>query len=335
MSYRDKVIVITGASGGVGRAVSRELAVPGHRIALLARGEDGLAGAAGDVRDRGATPMPVTVDVADHVALSATADDIERELGPIDLWINDAFSSVFARSWQIDPDEYRRVTEVSYLGYVYGTLTALARMRPRNHGVIVQVGSALAYRGIPLQSAYCAAKHAVQGFTESVRCELLHEHSKVRITMVQLPGLNTPQFDWLTTRLPKPARPVPPIYQPEIAARAIAHAAHHPGRREYWVGGPTVGTLIGDKFAPGLLDRYLAHSGFEAQQAERAPADSRPNLWRPADSRHNGDPGAHGSFDRFAKPRSWQPVISRHHGAAAGALLAAAGLLWRWRRRSP
>src|SRR2546421_2267405 len=262
---RPSVVVVTGATGGVGRAVARRFAARGDRVALLARGEHGLRAAAEDVVRAGGTALPVPVDMADPAAVGEAAARIEKDLGPIDVWVNDAFSSVFAPFTEIGLDEFRRVTEVTYLGYVYGTRAALDRMRPRDHGTIVHVGSALAYRGIPLQSAYCGAKHAIQGFHESVRCELLHEHSRVRVTMVQLPAVNTPQFDWVLSRLRRHARPVPPIYQPEVAARAIVYAADHPRRREYWVGASTVGTLVANAIVPGLLDRYLARTGYEGQ----------------------------------------------------------------------
>jgi short-subunit dehydrogenase len=245
-----------------------------------------------------------------------------------------AFSSVFAPVQEIAAEEFRRVSEVSYLGYVYGTQSALRLMRPRNRGTIVQVGSALAYRGVPLQSAYCAAKHAVQGFNESLRCELLHEGSGIRTTMVQMPAVNTPQFSWVLSRLPRQAQPVPPIYQPEVAARAVLHAADHPGRREYWVGASTMGTLVGNALAPGLLDRYLARTGYSSQQTEQPrPADQPANLWKPADGADGRDFGSHGIFDDRAYSRSAQLWASQHHGvlgaAAAGAVAALSGLLIR------
>jgi NAD(P)-dependent dehydrogenase (short-subunit alcohol dehydrogenase family) len=318
-------VVVTGASGGVGRAVAREFAARGDRLALLARGEDGLLGAADDVAQSGGAALPISVDTADAHAVTEAAHRVERELGPIDVWVNDAFTGVFAPFTEVSPEEFRRVTEVSYLGYVYGTRAALERMRPRNRGAIVQVGSALAYRGIPLQSAYCGAKHAIQGFTESLRCELLHEGSGVHVTMVQLPALNTPQFDWVLSRLPHRAQPVPPIYQPEVAARAIVYAADHPKRREYWVGGSTVGTLIANKLAPGLLDRYLARSGFKSQQTEQRQTPDQPvNLWEPVDE-SGGDFGAHGRFDGQASSRSPQLWLSQHHGAVGAGFLAALG----------
>jgi hypothetical protein len=255
-----------------------------------------------------------------------------------------AFTSVFAPFWEIAPAEFRRVTEVSYLGYVYGTMAALRRMRPRDAGTIVQVGSALAYRGVPLQTAYSGAKHAIQGFNEALRCELLHEHSKVRVTMVQMPAVNTPQFSWVLSRLPNQAQPVPPIYQPEVAARAVVHAADHPRRREYWVGGSTLGTIAANAIAPGLLDRYLACNGFDSQQTEEARPPNQPaNLWEPADGNSGDDYGAHGIFDNRSASRSAQQWVSEHHGliggAATAALTAAAGAaarpLQRWRRRLP
>jgi NAD(P)-dependent dehydrogenase (short-subunit alcohol dehydrogenase family) len=320
------VVVVTGASAGVGRATARRFAERGAAVALLARGEKGLAGAAEEVRAAGGTPLVVPVDVAEHKEVFAAADRVERELGPIRTWVNVAFSSVFAPFMQISPEEFRRVTEVTYLGYVYATRAALERMLPRDHGTIVQVGSALAYRGIPLQSAYCGAKHAIQGFHESLRCELMHDRSRVRVTMVQMPAVNTPQFDWVTSRLPRRAQPVPPIYQPEVAARAVLYAADHPRRREYWVGGTTVATLLADRIAPGMLDRYLARTGYSAQQTE-APSDpDRPgNLWQPADSGSGPDYGAHGRFDRRSHPRSAQQWAS-HHRALLGSVAAATGL---------
>ena len=321
------VVVVTGASAGVGRAVARAYGERGASVALLARGTKGLAGAAADVRAAGGRALELPTDVADHEQVYAAAERTEAEFGPIDIWVNVAFSSVFARAVDVTAEEFKRTTDVTYLGFVYGTKAALERMLPRNRGAIVQVGSALAYRGIPLQSAYCGAKHAIQGFTESVRTELLHDKSDVHITMVQLPAVNTPQFDWVLSKLPKRPQPVAPIYQPEVVARAILHAGDHPMRREYWVGGSTVGTLIGDKFAGGLLDRYLGRTGYSSQQTPQPqPADAPANLWEPADGPDGRDYGAHGRFDDQAKTRSPQLWASRHHGLLGAAAGVAAGL---------
>jgi NAD(P)-dependent dehydrogenase (short-subunit alcohol dehydrogenase family) len=325
-----RTVVVTGASGGIGRASAIEFGSRGDSVVLVARGQQGLDGAARQVEQAGGTAHVMPADVADPAQLFAIADRVTAEIGPIDVWVNVAFTSVFAPFHQIKPEEYRRVTEVSYLGYVYGTMAALKHMRPRDHGTIVQVGSALAYRGIPLQSAYCGAKHAIQGFHEALRCELLHDRSKVRVTMVQMPAVNTPQFSWVLSRLPRHAQPVPPIYQPEFAARAVRYAADHPGRREYWVGASTVGTLAANAIAPGLLDRYLAKTGFGSQQTgQRQDPDAPVNLWEPAD--RSNDFGAHGIFDDKAHQRDPQLWASQHHGllglAAAGAVAGAAALI--------
>lgn len=328
-----KVVVVTGASGGVGRAVVRMLGAQGATVALIARGETGLATAAAEVGSEGGTAMVFPADVADHEQVEAAADAIEKDLGPIDVWINVAFATVFAPFTDIEPGEFERTTAVTYLGYVWGTRAALRRMLPRNHGVIVQTGSALAYRGIPLQSAYCAAKHAIKGFTESIRTELLHARSDVKITMVQLPAINTPQFEWVLSRLRRHPRPVPPIFQPEVAARAIVHAAEHPSRREYWVGGSTVATIIGERLVPGLIDRYLGRTGFDSQQTDEKQPTGVANLWAPADE--DRDYGAHGIFDRRSKSRSLQAWLSRDRLRLAAALggAAAAALAIRAVRR--
>jgi len=342
----NRTIVVTGASGGIGRASAVAFAARGGTVALIARGEKGLAGAAAEVERAGARALVLPTDVADNEQVAAAAARVEAEAGPIDVWVNSAFTSVFAPFDQIDPAEFRRVTEVSYLGYVYATMAALRYMKPRNRGTIVQVGSALAYRGIPLQSAYCGAKHAIQGFHEALRCELLHDRSNVKVTMVQMPAVNTPQFDWVLSRLPHHAQPVPPIYQPEFAARAVLFAADHPGRREYWVGSSTVGTLAANALAPGLLDRYLARTGFKSQQTERRQDPDAPvNLWDPADGADGHDFGAHGDFDDTSHRNDPQLWASHHHGllaagaggllaAGAGGLLAAATALRRRRRSS-
>jgi NAD(P)-dependent dehydrogenase (short-subunit alcohol dehydrogenase family) len=323
------VVVVTGASAGVGRATARRFGERGAAVALLARGEKGLAGAADEVRAAGGEALPISVDVADPGAVYAATERIEAELGPIETWVNVAFSSVFAPVIEVSVEEYRRTTEVTYLGYVYATKAALERMLPRNRGTIVQVGSTLAYRGIPLQSAYCAAKHAIQGFHDSLRTELLHDRSKVRVTMVQLPAVNTPQFDWVLSRLPRRPQPVPPIYQPELVARGIVYAADHPRRREYWVGGTTAATLVGNKFAPGLLGRYLARTGYDSQQTdEPAPPDRPANLWEPADGPDGHDFGTRGRFDDRSTERSHQLWASQHHGllGALGGLAAGLGI---------
>jgi NAD(P)-dependent dehydrogenase (short-subunit alcohol dehydrogenase family) len=320
-----RVVVVTGASAGIGRAVACAFGAKGDRVGLLARGETGLDGAVKDIERAGGWALAVPTDVADHGQVEAAAEQVEQTLGPLDIWVNVAFTSVFAPFTQIRPEEFQRVTEVSYLGYVYGTRVALDRMLARDHGTIVQVGSTLAYRGIPLQTAYCGAKHAIQGFTEALRCELLHQNSRVRITMVQLPAVNTPQFDWVLNRLPNHPRPVAPVYQPEVAAKAVVHAADHPRRREYWVGGSTVGTLVANKLAPGLLDRYLARTGYEAQQTDQPADPGRPvNLWEPVDGPGGRDFGGHGAFDDEAANRSLQAWVGRRPGlaAATGGLLA-------------
>jgi NAD(P)-dependent dehydrogenase (short-subunit alcohol dehydrogenase family) len=317
VSLGPEVVVITGASAGVGRAAARKFARHGARIGLLARGTDGLEAARREVEDLGSEALVVPIDVANADQVESATSQIEAELGQIDIWINNAMTSVFSPIKQMTAAEFQRVTEVTYLGYVYGTLAALKRMLPRDRGVIVQVGSALAYRGIPLQAAYCAAKHAVQGFCDSLWCELLHDNSNVRLTMVQMPALNTPQFGWVKSRLPRKAQPVPPIFQPEVAAEAIHFAAHNP-RREFYVGLPTVKAIVADKIAPGLLDRYLARTGYDSQQYDGAEDPNRPdNLWHPIP----GDRGAHGTFDARATDRTPQLWANEHRVAVALAAL--------------
>ncbi len=321
------MVVVTGASGGIGRSTAVEFARRGDRLALLARGDVGLAAAADEVRALGVEVMVVPTDVADHAAVEAAVERVEAELGPIEVWVNVAFSSVFARFEDITAQEYQRATEVAYLGYVWATMAVLPRMKRRGRGTIVHVGSALAYRGIPLQTAYCGAKHALQGFHEALRCELLHEHSPVRVTMVQMPAVNTPQFSWVLSRLPQRAQPVPPIYQPEVAARAVVFAADHPRRREYWVGASTVATLMANAVMPGVLDRYLARTGFSSQQTgtPRSPQDPA-NLWDPADGPGGRDFGAHGAFDARAHDKSVQQWVAHRYPQLGAALSAAAGL---------
>src|SRR5881227_3229513 len=320
MNQGHKVVVITGASAGVGRATVRKFAKHGARIGLIARGVDGLKGVQREVEELEGKALVFPVDIGNADRVEAAAAQIEADLGEIDIWINNAMASVSSPVKEMTPEEFRRVTEVTYLGCVYGTLAALKRMLPRNRGVIVQIGSALAYRGIPLQAAYCAAKHAIQGFCDSLRSELLHDKSNVRLTMVQLPALNTPQFGWVKSRLPRRAQPVPPIFQPEVAAEAIFFAAHHP-RREFYVGAPSVAVITTNHFVPGLLDHYLARSGYDSQQYDGAEDPNRPeNLWQPV----SGDHGAHGVFD--ARARNWSPQFwtSEHRTGVAIAVLALA-----------
>jgi NAD(P)-dependent dehydrogenase (short-subunit alcohol dehydrogenase family) len=329
VSDSSRVVVVTGASGGIGRATAQLFAARGDTVALLARGPRGLDGARLDVESVGARAATYVVDTADATGVDKVAEQIEEELGEIDVWVNVAFTSVFARFVDIEPEEFERVTQVTYLGFVNGTRSALRRMLPRDRGTIVQVGSTLAYRGIPLQSAYCGAKHATQGFHESLRTELLHEGSNVRVTMVQMPAVNTPQFSWVLSRLPRQAQPVPPIYQPEVAARAVVYAADHPRRREYWVGETTMATLLANAVAPGLLDRYLARTGYDAQQTEQPKPPNQPaNLWDPADGDDGHDYGAHGRFDQKAYAHSPQAWASQHHGtmAAVGVGLVAGSI---------
>lgn len=320
-----EIVVITGASAGLGRATVRRFAREGAHIGLIARGQDGLEAARREVEELGGRALVLPLDVADATAVEAAAERVERELGPIDVWINNAMTSVFSPVVEMQPEEYERVTQVTYLGTVYGTLAALRHMRPRNRGSIVQVGSALAYRGIPLQSAYCAAKHAIQGFVDSLRCELLRDQSGIRLCMVQMPALNTPQFDWVKSRLPHRAQPVPPIFQPEVGADALFYAAHH-DRREILVGWPTVQAVVGNKLAPNLADHYLAAKGFDSQQTDEPENPERlDNLWSPLP----GDHGAHGRFD--ARARDFSPVTwaNTHRALLGGLLLAGGGYLAR------
>jgi NAD(P)-dependent dehydrogenase (short-subunit alcohol dehydrogenase family) len=331
---KPQIVVVTGASAGIGRAVAVAFGARGATVGLIARGETGLQAAATEVERAGGKAVVLPLDVADHEQVAAAVDRMENEVGPIDVWVNVAFTSVFAPFDQISPEEFRRATEVTYLGYVYATRAVLPRMKSRDRGVIVHVGSALAYRGIPLQTAYCGAKHATQGFHEALRCELLHEKSNVHVTMVQMPAVNTPQFSWVLSRLPRHPQPVPPIYQPETVARNVLYAADHPRRREYWVGASTAATLAVNAIAPGLLDRYLGRTGFDSQQTSRPhDPDAPANLFEAADGERGRDFGMHGIFGR--RTISWDPQLwaSRHHGAlAASGVAALAGLLG-WRRR--
>ena len=320
-----QTVVITGASAGIGRATARLFAERGASVGLIARGQAGLDAAARDVELAGGKALPVVADVADFDQVDAAAGQIEAAFGPIDVWVNVAFTSVFAPFEEISAAEFRRVTEVSYLGFVHGTMAALGRMRPRNQGVIVQVGSALGERSIPLQSAYCGAKHAINGFTSSLRCELLHQKSGVQVTVVQMPAVNTPQFSWVRSRLPRQPQPVPPIYQPEVAARGVVFAADHPERRNYWVGASTAATIVGTRIMPGLLDRYLARTGYQSQQTPQSADPGQPdNLERPVDGPGGADHGAHGAFDDRAHPRSAQLWLSQHARLTAGTVAGAA-----------
>ena len=315
-----RVAVVTGASAGVGRAVVRELAGRGWDIGLIARGRDRLGATAREVEEAGRRAVVITADVADADAIEAAAERVEQELGPIDAWINNAMVSVFSPVREMTADEYRRVTEVTYLGYVHGTLSALRRMLPRDRGVIVQVGSALAYRAIPLQSAYCAAKHAIEGFTESLRTELIHDGSGVEVATVHLPAMNTPQFEWEKSRLERRPQPVPPIFQPEVAADAIVYAVEHP-RREILLGGSTVMAVWGNKFIPGLLDQYLGRTGYDSQQTDEPEDPNRPsNLWEPVP----GDYAARGRFDDRAADFSLQFWAVKHRSVIGA--VAAVGL---------
>jgi NAD(P)-dependent dehydrogenase (short-subunit alcohol dehydrogenase family) len=326
------VVVVTGASAGVGRAIAREFAGRGWRVALLARGLDGLKGAAADVQRLGSEALVLPTDVADEAQVEAAAAAVEAKWGPIDVWVNDAMATIFSDALKIAPADWRRATDVTYLGAVWGTLAALRRMKPRNRGTIVQVGSALAYRSIPLQAPYCAAKAAIRGFTDSIRCELDHDRSDVHITMVQLSAFNTPQFEWGRTTLTKRPRPMGKIFQPEVAARAVYYAATH-RRRELWVGWPAVQAILGTKFFPGLLDRMLGRTAVDGQHTDEPLPPNRPdNLWHPV----AGDHGAHGRFDAQAHDTSWQVQLDTNRGlaAAALALLGVAGWLVATRRRS-
>ncbi|CAN5790040.1 SDR family oxidoreductase [soil metagenome] len=324
-----EVVVITGASAGVGRATAQAFARRGAHIGLLARGERGLEGARGDVERAGGRAIVLPTDVADADAVERAAEQVEDEFGPIDVWVNNAMTSVFSPVREMTSEEFKRVTDVTYLGVVYGTKAALKRMLPRDRGKIIQVGSALAYRSIPLQAAYCGAKHAIVGFTDSLRCELIHDGSGVSVTVVHLPALNNTQFGCVKSRLPHKAQPVPPIFQPEVAAEAIVWAADH-DRRELWVGGPTYKAILGQRVAPGLLDRYLGKTGYRAQQTD-APADPdrAHNLWEPQDETR--DHGAHGSFDDRASDHSRALELTERRGRLwLGAVLAAgvlAGIL--------
>lgn len=330
-AYRKlEVVVITGATAGVGRATARAFAKRGAHIGLIARDAERLEATRSEVDALGGKALALSVDVADAAAVERAAEQVESQLGEIDVWINAAMTTILAPLDEIAPDEFRRVTEVTYLGNVYGTIAALKRMLPRDRGTIIQVSSALAFHSVPLQSPYCGAKHAINGYTDSLRAELLHRNSRVRVTTVDMPGLNTPQFDWALNRMPKRPRPVAPVYQPEVAADAIVWAAHHRRRRLY-VGLSSLLMIWADKFAPGLLDLYMAKSAVGGQQTgEPADPDQPDNLWQPAP----GEQGARGRFSNEAHAHSIQLWATTHRGclAALGAALAAGAVCATTRR---
>ena len=336
MATPSPVVVVTGASAGLGRAIAHAYAKRGAKLGLLARNPEALDAAKQECEALGGQARFIPADVSDAGAVDQAAAKIEEELGPIDIWVNDAMVSVFSPVKEMEPSDYKRVTDVLYLGFVHGTLAALRRMLPRDRGTIIQIGSALSYRSIPLQSAYCAAKHAINGFTDSLRCELFHDHSNVKITTVQMPAMNTTQFEWVKNRMPHKTQPVPPIFEPEVAAEAVVSAglAKNP-RREYWVGTPTVAAIIVQKFFPGLLDRYLGKTGYKSQQIADEPRDpSVPN------NLYEYVPGVHsarGKFDDQSKRSSAEVYVSLHRGWFALGLLALGGLgaagLASWRHR--
>ncbi|WP_157264414.1 SDR family oxidoreductase [Azohydromonas aeria] len=330
-SSRRRVVVVTGASAGIGRAIAREFGRRGWRVALLARGEEGLAAARAEVERLGGEALCIPTDVSDESQVEAAASGVEAQWGPIDVWVNNAMATIFAPLLEVSGEDFRRATDVTYLGAVWGTRAALRRMQPRDAGTIVQVGSALAYRSIPLQSPYCGAKAALRGFTDSLRCELAHDGSRVHVTMVQLSAFNTPQFDWGRTTMPRSPRPMGKIFQPEIAARAVYWAATH-RRRELWVCWPAVQAILGTRVVPGLLDRLLGRRAVEGQMSdEPLPPGRRDNLWQPVP----GDHGAHGRFDAQATNRGAQLWMNTHRGLLAGVafgLLAAFSLSTRRRR---
>lgn len=315
--FTGSVVVITGASSGVGRATARAFGAEGAKVALIARGAEGLAAAAEEIRAVGGEARVFAIDVADSTAVYDVADQIVSAWGRIDFWINDAMQSVFAPAWDVTPEEFKRVTEVTYFSYVYGTLAALRHMRSRNEGVIIQIGSALAYRSLPLQSTYCAAKSAIRGFTDSLRSELIHERSAIKVTMVQLPAVNTPQFGVVRNKLEKHGHPVRPIYEPEVIARAVLAAAARP-TREVWLGLPTIKAILGQRVIPGLLDRYLARKAWTAQMTDKIPPTHADNLWSPLP----GDRGARGAFSDEARSSSIVMWARRHRAPLTLAAIA-------------
>lgn len=324
LELRNANVVVTGASAGVGRATAREFGRHGACVGLIARGKERLQACREEIEKLGGKALVLPCDVADAAAVDQAADAMARKFGWIDVWVNNAMTSVFSPIQEMTAEEFKRVTDVTYLGVVYGTMAALRHMRPRNRGAIVQVGSALAYRSIPLQAAYCASKHAIAGFTDSLRCELIHHKSKIHVTMVQMPALNTPQFAWVKSRLPRKAQPVPPIFQPEVAARAICFAAcHH--RRELYVGRSTIAAILGQKIAPGFLDSYLGRTGYDAQQHDGAEDPNRPNnLFDPVP----GNFAAHGAFDDRASACSPALWLNMHRAWIGLGLLGVAGLAY-------
>jgi NAD(P)-dependent dehydrogenase (short-subunit alcohol dehydrogenase family) len=318
-SSRRKIVVVTGGTAGVGRAAVREFAQKGYDVAVLARGRAGLDGAVADVQEAGGRGLAIVTDVADHEAVESAAEQIERELGEIDVWVNVAFVGSLAFFWDTTPEEYRTMTDITYMGQVNGTRAALKRMRPRNRGVIINVCSAMSFRSIPLQSAYCGAKHAVKGFSESIITELMHEKSKVKLCMIQLPGLNTPQFNWNLNKMPKHPMPVAPIFQPELPAKGIVFLAEHP-RRNMWIGVSTAYTILGERLAPKLADFYLARTGVSGQQTDRQLPRVGSNVEHPSDE--DIDQGAHGPFDDQAHDRDPVTWLSLHRREVLSATAA-------------
>ena len=326
-----QVVMVTGASAGLGRAIAHGFAKRGARLGLIARNPEALEACREEVMQLGGEAIVLPLDVSDADAIDDAASKLEEAFGPIDVWVNDAMASVFSPVKEMKPEEYKRVTEVTYLGYVYGTLAALHRMLPRDRGTIIQIGSALAVRSIPLQSAYCACKHAIVGFTDSLRCELYHDKSNVQLTVVQMPAMNTVQFTWVKSRMPDKPQPVPPIYQPEVAAQVVVHAAEvDRPRREYWVGYPTVQAIVGQMFIPGLLDRYLGDTGYKAQQTGTPESpDRHNNLWHYVAGKHS----AHGPFDNRSHSFSPQVWVDLRRGwlLCAGVVVATAAFA-AWKR---
>ncbi|MFJ9821778.1 SDR family oxidoreductase [Streptomyces sp. NPDC101151] len=328
-----QTVVITGASAGIGRATACLYGRRGAKVVLIARGRAGLEAAAKEIASFGGRPFVQVADTADATQVDAAAEAAEQAFGPIDVWINCAFTSVFAPFDAITAEEYERVTQVTYLGFVNGTRTALKRMLPRDRGTIVQVGSALSERAVPLQSAYCGAKHAINGFTSSLRTELLHRESNVHVTIAQMPAVNTPQFSWVRSRMPRHPQPVPPVYEPEVAARGVLHAADHPHRKQYYVGATTVATIWANRLVPALLDRYLARTGFDSQQTDQWPPSGENNLFEPIDQGDGSAHGAHGPFEEQAHGWSLEALLARHPAAASVLALGVAATVKAWLNR--